>query len=63
MLKLKKIRKKNILHIGYYFVSGSLGSRKNKITFRIHKAVAETFIPTSVIVETSLYFAHVTNLI
>ena len=43
--KTKKVRKKNILHTGYYFVSGSLGSRKNKITFKVHKAVAETFIP------------------
>ena len=42
--KTKKVRKKNILKTGYYFVSGSLGSRKNKITFKVHKAVAETFI-------------------
>lgn len=44
-VKTGKIRSKNILHTGYYFVSGSLGSRENKITFKIHKAVAETFIP------------------
>lgn len=43
-VKTGKIRKKNINHEGYYFVSGSLGSRNNKITFKIHKAVAETFI-------------------
>jgi hypothetical protein len=43
-VKTNKIRRKNILHTGYYFVSGSLGSRENKITFKIHKAVAETFI-------------------
>lgn len=42
--KTKKIRKKNLLKTGYYFVNGSLGNRKNKITFRVHKAVAETFI-------------------
>jgi hypothetical protein len=43
--KTRKIRRKNILKTGYYFVSGSLGSRDNKITFKNHKAVAETFIP------------------
>lgn len=43
--KTNRVRKKNILHTGYYFVSGSLGSRNQKITFKIHKAVAETFIP------------------
>ena len=42
--KTHKIRRKNILQTGYYFVSGSLGSRENKITFRVHKAVAESFI-------------------
>lgn len=42
--KTKKIRRKNITKTGYYFVNGSLGSRTKKITFRIHKAVAETFI-------------------
>lgn len=30
---------------GYVCVCISLGSRKNKILFRVHKAVAETFIP------------------
>lgn len=44
-VKTGKIRSKNILHTGYYFVSGSLGSRESKITFKVHKAVAETFIP------------------
>ena len=43
--KTKKIRKQNLLKTGYCFVNGSLGSRENKITFRVHKAVAETFIP------------------
>ena len=42
--KTKKIRKKNILKTGYYFVSCSVGSRKNKITFKVHKAVAEAFL-------------------
>lgn len=42
--KTHKIRRKNILQTGYYFVNGSIGSRENKITFRIHKAVAESFI-------------------
>ena len=44
-VKTGKIRSKNINHEGYYFVSGSLGSRNNKKTFKIHKAVAETFMP------------------
>lgn len=42
--KTKRVRKKNVLKTGYYFVTGSLGSRDKKITFKIHKAVAETFI-------------------
>lgn len=43
-VKTGKVRSKNLTHTGYYFVNGSLGSRKNKITFKVHKAVAETFI-------------------
>lgn len=43
--KTHKIRKKNISKTGYYFVSGSLGSKDDKITFKNHKALAETFIP------------------
>lgn len=43
--KTHKVRRKNITKNGYYFVSGSLGSRSKKITFKNHKAVAETFIP------------------
>jgi hypothetical protein len=43
-VKTGKIRKKNVNHEGYYFVACSLGSRDNKITFKVHKAVAETFI-------------------
>lgn len=43
--KTHKIRKKNVSKTGYYFVSGSLGSRNNKITFKNHKAAAETFVP------------------
>jgi hypothetical protein len=42
--KTHKVRRNNILKTGYYFVSGSLGSRDIKITFKNHKAVAETFI-------------------
>lgn len=42
--KTHKVRRKNILKTGYYFVNGSLGSRENKITFKNHKAVAESFI-------------------
>ena len=43
-VKTGKIRSKNINHEGYYFVSGSLGSRESKKTFKIHRAVAETFL-------------------
>lgn len=43
--KTNLIRKKNINHEGYYFVSVSLGSRENKPCIKIHRAVAETFIP------------------
>ena len=43
--KTKKIRKQNLLKKGYCFVSGSLGSRNKKKTFKVHRAVAETFIP------------------
>jgi hypothetical protein len=38
-------RKQNLLHTGYCFVSFSMGSRCKKKTIRVHKAVAETFIP------------------
>ena len=44
-VKTGLIRKKNINHNGYYYVSVSLGSRQDKITVKNHKAVAETFIP------------------
>lgn len=43
-IKTGKIRKKNINHEGYYFVSISLGSREIKPLIKIHRAVAETFI-------------------
>lgn len=43
-VKTGKVRKKNISHEGYYFISVSLGSRKNKPYIKIHRAVAETFI-------------------
>ena len=43
-VKTGKIRKKNINHQGYYFVSVSLGSRNEKPCIKIHRAVAETFL-------------------
>lgn len=43
--KTGTIRKQNLLHTGYYFVSFSMGSRENKKTIRVHKAIAEVFIP------------------
>lgn len=43
--KTRTIRKQNLLRTGYYFVSFSMGSRKKKKTFRVHKGLAETFIP------------------
>ena len=39
------IYKKTITKTGYYGVCASLGSRNDKKLFRIHRAVAETFIP------------------
>lgn len=41
----KKEYKLHISKTGYYQVVISLGSRKNRRAFKIHKAVAETFIP------------------
>lgn len=48
--KIKNKKTKNILKLcigktGYYQVYVSLGSRKNGKTFKLHKALAETFIP------------------
>lgn len=43
--KTGTIRKQNILKTGYYFVSFSMGSRDKKKTFRVHKGLAEVFIP------------------
>lgn len=43
--KTDLIRKKNINHEGYYFISISLGSREDKPTIKCHRAVAESFIP------------------
>ena len=40
-----RVRKLNVLPQGYAFVGVSLGSRANKPLFRVHRAVAETFIP------------------
>lgn len=42
--KTGRIRKKNVNHEGYYFVNISLGSRNNKPSVKVHRAVAETFI-------------------
>ena len=44
-VKTGKIRSQTINHKGYCQVGISLGSRENKMTVKIHKAVAETFIP------------------
>lgn len=43
-IKTGRIRKKNINHEGYYFVSVSLGSREIKPCIKTHIAVADTFI-------------------
>ena len=40
-----RVRKLNVLKQGYAFVGVSLGSRANKPLFKVHRAVAETFIP------------------
>lgn len=42
--KTHRVRSNNVHKTGYYFVSCSLGCREKKITFRNHKAVAESFI-------------------
>lgn len=42
--KTHKILKQTIGKTGYYGYCGSLGSRQKKKMFKIHKAVAETFI-------------------
>lgn len=43
--KTGTIRKQNLLKTGYLFVSFSMGSRGKKKTIRVHKAIAETWIP------------------
>lgn len=43
--KTHKVRSLNVSQTGYYFVSVSLGSREEKPTFKVHRAVAESFIP------------------
>lgn len=43
-VKTGKIRRKNVNHEGYYFVNISLGSRDNKNSIKVHRAVAETFL-------------------
>lgn len=40
-----RVRKLNVLQQGYAFVVVSLGSRANQPLFKVHRAVAETFIP------------------
>lgn len=44
-VKTGRIRKLNTLQKGYYFVGASLGSRNAKLCIKVHRAVAETFIP------------------
>jgi len=44
-IKTGKILKLNIIGKGYLGVVVSLGSRKNKKMIRVHRAVAESFIP------------------
>lgn len=44
-IKTGTIYKQHIAKSGYCLVSLTLGSRTSKKTFRIHKVVAETFIP------------------
>lgn len=43
--KTNFVRKKSVNKEGYYQVGLSLGSRENKPCIRVHRAVAETFIP------------------
>jgi hypothetical protein len=43
--KTGTIRKQNLNKCGYYFVSFSMGSCNKKKTFRVHKGLAEVFIP------------------
>ena len=43
-VKTGKIRKKHICNEGYYMVSISIGSRKDKPSIKVHRAVAETFL-------------------
>lgn len=43
-LKSNKILKQNITKTGYFSVTISIGSRKDKISLKIHKAVAENFL-------------------
>lgn len=45
--KTKKVRKQNINRGGYCYVVVSVGSRSCKKLWRVHKAVAETFIPNT----------------
>ena len=43
-VKTGRIRKQNINPKGYYFINISLGSRESKISIKVHRAVAETFL-------------------
>lgn len=43
--KTDNILKLNVGKTGYYQVNVSLGNRKSKKLFKLHKALAETFIP------------------
>ena len=42
--KTKKLRKKNVLTTGYYYINVSLGGRDKKKIIKVHRAVAETFL-------------------
>lgn len=44
-VKTGTIYKLNLIKSGYLTICVSLGSRKNKKCFKVHKAVAESFIP------------------
>lgn len=52
----KKIYNKYLNHQGYYQVCVSLGSRYDKKVFKLHRAVAETFIPNT---ENKLTINHI----
>lgn len=44
-LRTKKILKKYLNHEGYFQICVSLGSRSQRKVFKLHRAVAENFVP------------------